>query len=92
MKIPVTPSGFEPVTFQFVAQSLNQLRNHVPLQTPNCHFKFLIVSLLSFCWCCFKLVVTETVENSIADKLLEKGLGLGFLVDSLECLNACICN
>ena len=29
-KIWMTPSGFEPATFQLVAQCLNQLRHHVP--------------------------------------------------------------
>ena len=32
-KIPMIPSGIEPVNFQLVVQCLNQLRQHVPPQT-----------------------------------------------------------
>jgi len=30
-EIPVTPSGKEPATFQFLAQFLNQVRHRVPM-------------------------------------------------------------
>jgi hypothetical protein len=39
-KIPMTPAGIEPATFQCVAQHLNHCATAVPLTTPLCQLKF----------------------------------------------------
>jgi len=76
-KIPMTPSGIKPTTFQLVAQCLNQLRHHVPLHKIISDLVTAVLSnklLKSFHWIypnCYYFYIPETQPVRIISNTLK---------------------